>query len=267
MTVLLCRLATEADHPGTYADGPDPTNPGFGATFTFTATGMPTIDGEFVLEEMVVLFKDQTDEAQNGIYVCTTEGDVGISPVFTRVGLFSSPDLINTFGQITVVDGNVNRETTWIVNNTIFEVGVDPIQISQIVIPQGSTRIHTVGTITTGTWDADNVTAPDIESTGLLTTNGRMKKVTYVTDASYTVLTTDEVIFCDRAGTVDIQLISSLNNGRTFTISDVSGAAAANNITITAPVAQTINGSTTYVINTNYGAVTLINFGTLWSIV
>lgn len=52
--------------------------------------------------------------------------------------------------------------------------------------------------------------------------------------------------------------ISGVTRDRSFIIKDESGAAATNNITITCTGGATnINGSTTYVINTNYGSVTV----------
>ena len=54
--------------------------------------------------------------------------------------------------------------------------------------------------------------------------------------------------------------------GETFVIVDGKGDAAANNITI-APASGTINGGATYIINNNYGSITLLgDGGTNWLI-
>jgi hypothetical protein len=49
-------------------------------------------------------------------------------------------------------------------------------------------------------------------------------------------------------------------------IKDGKGDAATNNITVT-PAAGTIDGSSTAVINTNYGSMQLIYNGTQWNII
>lgn len=61
-------------------------------------------------------------------------------------------------------------------------------------------------------------------------------------------------------------VVSPNNNGRRLTIMDESGAAAYHNIVIqTGNVGVNINGTNTpYIINTNYGAVTLVMDGAHW---
>lgn len=66
------------------------------------------------------------------------------------------------------------------------------------------------------------------------------------------------------AATVDLPAGSA---GQMFRITDSSGAAATNNITIDANGAETINGATTYVINTNNGGVTLAWNGSEWRVI
>lgn len=56
-----------------------------GKTFTVTATGTPSIDGIAVATSGIrVLFKDQADGTQNGIYALTASGTVSGGAVFTR---------------------------------------------------------------------------------------------------------------------------------------------------------------------------------------
>lgn len=54
-------------------------------------------------------------------------------------------------------------------------------------------------------------------------------------------------------------------SGEAFIVKDGKGDAATNNITIT-PASGTIDGSPTYVINTNYGSVSFFGDGTNWLI-
>jgi hypothetical protein len=70
-------VATTTNQTGTYAAS--------GLTFTYTATGTPSIDSVPITATGTrVLFKDQTTGSQNGIYALTTSGDTGVSAVFTR---------------------------------------------------------------------------------------------------------------------------------------------------------------------------------------
>ena len=65
------------------------------------------------------------------------------------------------------------------------------------------------------------------------------------------------------ASTVNLPAVSG-NSGLEYYIFDGKGDAGANNITIDASGAETINGAATYVIATNYGSVKLTCDGTQW---
>lgn len=86
---------------------------------------------------------------------------------------------------------------------------------------------------------------------------------TPVTATPYVILTTDTFIYVNFAGTVALTLpdaaawLAAHANGLPLTIKDISGAAAANNITITRAGADTIDGATNYVIASDYGGVKL----------
>jgi hypothetical protein len=66
--------------------------------------------------------------------------------------------------------------------------------------------------------------------------------------------------------TLNLLPIAELPAGDTITIKDETGGAAANNITVT-PSSELIDGSGTYVINTNYGYVTLYSDGTNYFVI
>lgn len=89
-----------------------------------------------------------------------------------------------------------------------------------------------------------------------------------ITTATYTCDTnsqsSDCVILVNRSGAVNVTLPAQVS-GRSVTIKDKSGAAASNNITVT-PASGTIDGSSTKLINTNYGSLTLVSDGTNWFI-
>lgn len=97
-------------------------------------------------------------------------------------------------------------------------------------------------------------------------TAARMIKGSYqvaLPAGNYTCLGSDEIVGATSSGARAITLMSSPSTGQMVTIKDVTGTAAANNITIT-PAAGTIDGAATKVISANYGSVTLFYTGATW---
>ena len=86
------------------------------------------------------------------------------------------------------------------------------------------------------------------------------------TAANYTTLTTDSYIgVTDTSSARTITLLSaSVADGRIIIINDESGLAGTNNITIATEGSETIDGSATLVISSNYGVARLISDGTDW---
>lgn len=89
---------------------------------------------------------------------------------------------------------------------------------------------------------------------------------TTVADTSYTILSTDYLIVytslsSGRTVTLPTALLIS---GRTYIIKDETGTAAANIITIATTASQTIDGTSTKAIATNYGSLKLYSNGTSW---
>lgn len=106
--------------------------------------------------------------------------------------------------------------------------------------------------------------------TGIFTTgSGRIVTTRVVTAAgAVTAATTDNVIIVNKASgaATVVNLFATPTTGTQLVIKDGKGDAAANNITIT-PAAGTIDGAATYVLATNYGAVTIVYNGTQWNII
>jgi hypothetical protein len=103
--------ASTANIPGTY------TNAVSGVcvadTFTVTATGALTIDGQTPAVGKRVLLKNQTSGFQNGVWDVTVAGTVGVSPVLTRsLDWDTSPDM-NAGNLIPVINGTANANTVW----------------------------------------------------------------------------------------------------------------------------------------------------------
>lgn len=76
----------------------------------------------------------------------------------------------------------------------------------------------------------------------------------------YTVLSTDQFISVDSSGgVVTIRLPNTTTTGRVIDIKDATSSAATNNITLTTPGGTvTIDGGTSFVMNTNYQSTSVI---------
>jgi hypothetical protein len=106
-------------------------------------------------------------------------------------------------------------------------------------------------------------------SSGLTTESGGVvQEVTNVTSGTtYTALTGDRFI-CIKQGTpaaMVLTLIASPATGRTYTIKDCAGVAAADNITVT-PAAGNIDGGASYVMATNHQAINVVYDGAQWEV-
>ena len=89
-----------------------------------------------------------------------------------------------------------------------------------------------------------------------------------VSSSTYTAKAGDRVIGVNYAGAATITLPTSQNHsGRSYTIKDESGAAAANNISVATEGVETIDGAATDTISENYGSKTYYSDGSNWFIV
>ena len=80
--------------------------------FTVTATGVLTIDGYTVLLGDRILLGGQTTQTQNGVWLCTTQGAVGVAAKFCRDNDSDSPaKLAGSIVQVNL--GTTNGSTTW----------------------------------------------------------------------------------------------------------------------------------------------------------
>lgn len=115
-----------------------------------------------------------------------------------------------------------------------------------------STGLSSVGYILTSTGSSS---LPSFQAPPTTTT----LTLTYIsTSAStYVVLTTDALIGVDSSGGArQVNLPNAPATGRIFTIKDSTGSAATNNITVTTVGGTvTLDGATTYVMNTAYQSI------------
>jgi len=92
--------------------------------------------------------------------------------------------------------------------------------------------------------------------------------VTTLNAATYSTLAEDHIIHVTYTATAAVTALTlptaQTKSGRLIIVKDAAGNAATNNITIDTQGSETIDGAATYVINTNYGKVTLYSDGSNW---
>ncbi len=188
-----CRVATAAALPACTAAGHE-----VGKTLTADAVGVLTVDGVATVLNDRILVKDQGTGANNGIYKVTTEGTAGVAFVLTRA-TDADTDAEVTGGMYSfITEGSTNADTGWLLttNDPItvdttaltfaqftgagtitagagltktgstldvigtadrITVNADSVDIAATYVGQSS--ITTLGTITTGTWNATAIAA------------------------------------------------------------------------------------------------------------
>lgn len=119
--------ATTANLSATYDNGTS----GVGATLTAVGNGVFNIDGESPGMLSRVLIKNQSSQAENGVYVVTDTGSVGTPYVLTRATDFDSPAEIVPGSIVFVQTGTTLASSSWVETNPVLTVGTDPIQFIQ----------------------------------------------------------------------------------------------------------------------------------------
>jgi hypothetical protein len=149
-------------------------------------------------------------------------------------------DLTVTGGNITITGANANTYTFPTSTSTLASLGL-----------------------------AETFSGAKTFSAIITNTSGRVRNVRVVTAAgAVTVATTDDIIVVNKtsgAATV-VNLPPTPTTGQFYIIKDGKGDASTNNITIT-PAAGNIDGSATYVMNTNYQSAEVVYNGSTWSVV
>jgi hypothetical protein len=190
----------------------------------------------------------------------------------TTVGALSSGSIAAGFTTITVPVGGTGA-TSFTQNGMLYGNGVSAI---------GVTSGMTDGQIVIGSSIGVPAAAALIAGANITITNGNntiqisalsgsdIVSYTGITNAStpYTVIATDYYISCNvTAGVISVLLPNAPTTGRTFVIKDKVGLAASNNITVTTVGGVvTIDGATTFVMNTAYQAVNLVFNGTSYEL-
>ena len=104
------QYATTANLSVTYSNG----TLGVGANLTATTNGVLSIDGSSPTETQRILVKDQTANAQNGIYTVTVVGTAGTPFILTRSTDYDQSAEMNAGDGFYVELGTANKNTTWV---------------------------------------------------------------------------------------------------------------------------------------------------------
>jgi hypothetical protein len=248
------RVATTADLGATYADGPDPLNPGVGATLTIPAIATLNIDGvtNWSLGDNI-LVKDQTNLPENGSYVITQLGDATTDWILTRCDFCNEGDEIPGSFEF-VTEGTVYASTGWVAttpsSNNGIVVGTDDIVWLQF--SGAGTYIGGNGLDLTGNVFSVNVDNSSIE----INADTLRVKAAGITNA---MLANPTITIAAESGTAD-----PVSLGETITFAAGEGidtVVTDNQITISAEDASYTNKGVASFANTDFvvaaGAVSL----------
>lgn len=139
-------------------------------TANITLSGTQTIDGVTVSAGDRVLVKNQATASQNGIYVVSAS-------TWTRSTDADGATEVTANAFVFIEEGTTNADTAWVLTtNQPITLGTTSLTWSQFSGGggSGSSSIVTVGTVTSGTWNASVISVP-YGGTGAATLTGILK--------------------------------------------------------------------------------------------
>lgn len=202
----------------------------------------------------------------NALGGLTGGGDNNIAIGNTAGSVYTTESNNITIGNTgTGTDSGVIRIGTNATHTSAYVTGIESVDLSTSeVVTVASDQLGS-STLTAGT----NISiTPGAGVITIAATADLERNYTSTSALTYTVLAADEYIGVDcSANVVEIDLPNAPSTGRVYTVKDSTGSAAAFNITVTTVGGVvTIDGATTYVMNTAYQAVNLIFNGTAYEI-
>lgn len=180
----------------------------------------------------------------------------------------SSNIIIGNVG-VATEDNTLRIGTTGVGNgqqNRCFVAGINGVNVGSVasVVSISGDQLG----LTTITAGANVTVTPGANTITIAASGGSTLTYTPVNTTPYVVLGTDQFISVDCSGApITIQLPNAPATGRIFTIKDRTGNANINNITVTTVGgAVNIDGAVTYLMNTQYAAISVIFSGTAYEI-
>jgi hypothetical protein len=229
-------------------------------------------DTRYQSNQRDLVFSTSTGSLSSGIFITSSNGDVGIGTVTPNYkldvnGTTNINGATTITGSVFVHQGNVNIDDnsyffqgTSVGGSNVSLIGVN-LQDQIYIGNQGYTNIVADDTIISGSLTVTS----SLTVQGSTTLSGSITTKTHrLTAASYTASASDyriAVRYTD-TGSVAIQLplISEIGELE-YKFKDEEGNAALNNITIVASGSDLIDGDTTAIMNRNYMAIGLYNDG------
>ncbi len=243
------------------------------------ATGTATLDQTNLTVLDGTVYWDTVTQRLN----TTATGTAG--QVLTSNGAGLAPTYQAATGGVTSISGGNNITITGTATVPIVNVSGTTNHTLQLGNSTGSLTslgVATNGQLPIGSVGADPVLATLTAGANISITNGagtitiaantaaQTAAYTGVNHAAspYTALSTDYYISADvTAGVISVLLPNAPTTGRIFIVKDKVGLAASSNITVTTVGgAVTIDGATTFVMNTAYEAVNVIFNGTSYEV-
>ena len=261
------QAASTTNLTSTYNNGTS----GIGATLTNSGTQLAfAIDGYTASLNDRILIKNQSTQANNGVYVVTNLGSGSTNWVLTRATDFDTPANINASGIIPVINGTTNAGTGWLETSTVTTVGSSNIIFVQfgqtagtIPVPHGGTGLSALtayAIMAGGTTSNGAMQQLGLGSTGqLLQSNGPSALASYTTTTYPTTNAINTIMYASSANVLGVitpaansVLISSAGNVPSWATTLPAG------LTIPTPVIAQINdsnGNAIFQMNNNPSAV------------
>ena len=248
-----CNVATTTDLTGwVYNNG----TAGVGATLTAPSTGVPIFDTVSLLLNMRVLVKDQIASLQNGIYVVTNTGAVGLCTL-TRATDYDQPTEIQAGDITSVIQGSTWQASQWMMTSPgTIVIGTSPITWAQIAGQGALLRANNLSDLTsvsqalinltlgtpTGTGNVVRDNSPSITNANLVTpalgtpSNGNLTNCTGYTLSNLVGLGTNVATFLATPNSANLAAAVADETGSGFLVFN-------NSPTIVAPRINSIYGS------------------------
>lgn len=175
----------------------------------------------------------------------------------------------STFDQISNQAINV-QSTTFVnsLNNVFLNVNTGSESIywaasTSLCSSMSDQFVNTPGVLNLGT----NNLIFNAQQNNITLINTIIRNTRSTSSATVTLTDTDDVVLVDcSASAVAVSLDNTPLLGQTVTVKDASGTSFVNPITISS-ISTTVDGASTFVINTNYGSTTLIYSGSEWKVI
>lgn len=131
----------------------------------------------------------------------------------------------------------------------------------QLLIGSSTTSAYSLGTLTAG----NGISITNAGGSITVANSGAETVTTSTKTGNYTILSTDNVIFCDTSGGAFTLTLPTPANGMIFRIIDSTGNFGTNNLTLARHASEKIEGvAASKVYQTSWGAMTVVSNGTDW---